>query len=144
MDIQKYRKWYLQENWGENEFIMVKYRTRHPHPPWFAWPYRQDHLVIRGNNRTDLYTNHPMVNSGKAFWVTNNELCIGYELRKNPEIFRPIFSLKRQRFLDEVNKDIHNPIKFWNKVKSIYFMEIYKIKNLPIECINHIIMFTSK
>lgn len=130
MDIIKYRKWYLEQNWGTNEFIMVKIKThtrRH-----------EAHLLWLNN------CNHPMVNSGKAFWVNDHELCMGYELRENTQIFRPIFSHKRQDILDKVNKNIYNPIKFWNKLKSKYFYSLCYIIKLPIECVKIIVMFTSK
>jgi len=133
MDIQKYRKWYLEVNWGENKFVMIKYGVE----------FNQ----IRKNNQIltlDFQKNHPLILSGNAFWITHNTLCIGYQLRENTEIFRPIFSHKRQRLLDKVNLKIHNPIKFWNKIKSVYFKTLYHIKMLPIECINNIVIFTSK
>ena len=85
--------------------------------------------------------NHPLVLSGKAFWTTENTICVGYELIGNPEIFRPIFSHKRQRLLDEVNKDIIKPIKFWNKIKSKYFLTFSENKKIPLECIKIIINF---
>ena len=132
MDVQKYRKWYLSENWGEKRFIMIKYRTHN----------RQ--MAFRNHSwrfNSSLHLNQPMVESGKAYWINNDTLCVGYELRENPEIFRPIFSYKRQRFLDKVNKDIYNPIQFWNKIKSKYFKEICKIKKVPIECTNYIVNF---
>ena len=135
MDITKYRKWYLKENWADNRFIMIKYKT---HIRQMIPQYR-----MRGLDEFWEQWNHPFVKSGKAYWINDHELCVGYELRENPEIFRPIFSHKRQKLLDKVNKNIIKPIKFWNKVKSRYFFEICKIKNLPIECIKRIVMFTS-
>jgi len=150
MDIQKYRKWYLEENWGQNRFTMIKYTTRvRQLCPQDTWQHR---VCNRWN--------HPLVNVGKAFWINNRELCVGYELSENSEIFRPIFSHKRQRLLDRMHKftllfdengektnedeegyTIDNPYKFWNKIKSKYFKEIYKIKKIPVECINYIVNF---
>jgi hypothetical protein len=148
MDIEKYRKWYLERNWGQNRFTMIKYTTN-----------------IRKNISPEyhngfMFSNHPLVLSGKAFWINSHELCLGYELVENREIFRPIFSYKRQRLLDrmhkfillfdengkKVNEDeegqtINNPYKFWNQNKSKYFKELCKIKKVPIECSKHIINF---
>ena len=127
MDVIKYRKLYLSENWGENRFRMIKYR------------------VVNGYNYTRVFNrwfgaNHPLVTSGKAYWINKDELCTGYKLDSNPKIYRPIFSHKRQRLLDEIIKDIINPYKFWNKVRTQYFASLYKIKNLPVVCIENIIM----
>jgi len=131
MDIQKYRKWYLEENWGTNRFIKIKYRTHiRQLCPQDTWRHRMC-------NRW----NHPLVNAGKAFWINNNELCVGYELIENPEIYRPIFSDNRQKFLDKVNTDIKESKKFWNRVKTKYFKELCKIKKVPIECSKHIVKF---
>ena len=154
MDAIKYRKWYLSENWGENRFTMLEFLVE------------LTQLQFRQNNRimtVDFQRNHPMVLSGKAYWITHNKLCIGYKMTSNPEIFRPIFSHKRQKLIDRLNKfeaiysddgklvnkddignTIDNPYTFWNKIKSKYFMSLAKIhsKKIPIECIKNIVMFT--
>ena len=135
MDTIKYRKWYLSENWGENRFTMLEFLVE------------LTQLQFRQNNRimtVDFQRNHPKVLSGEAYWITHTKLCIGYELDSNPGIYRPIFSHKRQRLLDKVNLNIIKPYKFWNKIKSGYFMSLAKIhsKKIPIECINNIVMFT--
>ena len=139
MDVLKYRKLYLSENWGENRFRMIK--------QWYYVGLNEYGLrwVYHG-------INHPLVLSKKAFWVNKHELCIGYKLDTNPEIYRPIFSHSRQRKLDrvhdeEIDKDgnkeqnIRNPYKFWNKIKTNYFNNLYKKKFLPVYCIENIIMF---
>ena len=137
MDIMKYRKWVLEQNWGSNRFQMVKYNVDED---------------VRWNRVFDTPYGrcHPLVLSGKAYWVNKRELCIGYKLDTNPEIYRPIFSHKRQRLIDEMTKDIIKP-KFWNKVKAKYFNYLYKMKVeinekesiiLPILCIENIINFT--
>ena len=118
---------------------MIKYRT-----------HIRKTLTLRNGC---IQANHPLVSSHKAYWINDHELCVGYELIENPEIFRPIFSHKRQRLLDRMHKfgknndeddkghTIDNPYKFWNKIKSKYFKEIYKIKKIPVECINYIVKF---
>tara|TARA_B100000795_G_scaffold262470_1_gene240444 strand:+ start:876 stop:1334 length:459 start_codon:yes stop_codon:yes gene_type:complete len=152
MDVQKYRKIYLEWNWGNNHFKMIEYYVD-----------LRDRLQQNNLMTIDFQRNHPLVLSKEAFWITHDKLCIGYELNENPEIFRPIFSHKRQRLIDRIHKftllfdnngektnedekghTIDNPYKFWNKNKSKYFKEIYKIKNIPVECIKCIVMFVSK
>lgn len=113
MDVIAYRKIYLAENWGLNRFNMVR------------------HNAVR----RAYGTNHPLVLSGQAFWHTDNELCLGYELETNPDIFRPIFSHKRQRLLDGVHSQIVNPTQFWNRVKRRYYFAISRITKLPLECV---------
>jgi hypothetical protein len=109
MNKTKYRKIFLEFNWGVNEFIMVKKQI-------FHFP----NLKVCG-------------------WKCNrNEICIGYKLRKNLQIFRPVFSKSRQIILDRVNLNIKNN-NFWNKIKSRYFESIVHIKILPIVCIDNII-----
>jgi hypothetical protein len=142
MNLTKYRKWYLEENWKNNEFTMIEEKVDVPR--CFPCPYSINFQI-----------SHPKVLSGEAYWITHNKLCLGYELQKNPEIYRPIFSHKRQRLLDRLHKfnefneedegnTIDNPKNFWNIIKSKYFNSLSQIKKLPIDCINHIVMFTSK
>ena len=125
MDVIKYRKLYLSENWRENRFIaIIKYVG-----------LEQQH--IRQNNQR----NHPLVLSGNAYWITHDQLCIGYELNEKSEVFRPIFSHKRQRLMDILIPSIKNPVKFWKNLKSRYFLSMVKIKKLPIVCIDNIVMY---
>jgi len=137
MDILKYRKLYLSENWGTNRFSMLTYNVN------------EDVLWNRVFN-TAYGSVHPLVLSGKAYWINEKELCIGYKLDENPEIYRPIFSHKRQRLVDKMNELMVKP-KFWNKIRTKYFNYLYKMKVklnekesiiLPILCIENIIKFT--
>lgn len=123
MDVIKYRKLYLSENWGENRFQIFN---------------------------TAYGRIHPLVLSGKAYWINKDELCIGYKLDTNSEIYRPIFSNKRQGLLDKINELMVKP-KFWNKIRTKYFNYLYKMKVvlnekesiiLPVLCIENIIKFT--
>ena len=126
MDVIKYRKLYLSENWRENRFIaIIKYVG-----------LEQQHF-----DDTISQRNHPLVLSGNAYWITHDQLCIGYELSENPEVFRPIFSHKRQRLMDILIPSIKNPVKFWKNLKSRYFLSMVKIKKLPIVCIDNIVMY---
>jgi len=129
MDIIKYRKLYLSENWGGNRFNMIRKivdleQQRRP----FSFTI-------------DLQRNHPLVLSGNAYWITHDQLCIGYELNEKSEVFRPIFSHKRQRLMDILIPSIKNPVKFWKNLKSRYFLSMVKIKKLPIVCIDNIVMY---
>ena len=123
MNVIKFRKFLLQNNWGGNIFMKEIVKAEY-------WNYQ-------GENQM----HHRSVFSGKAFWINNKELCTGYVMRKNPEIFRPIFSHKRQVLLNKVNLNIINPTKFWNKLKSKYFVTLSKKKEVPLECVKYIISF---
>lgn len=139
MDIRKYRTIVLCHNHETNKFQMIKYNIEHD--------------VERNRVFKTAYGRiHPLVLSKKAFWINKDELCIGYKLDTNPEIYRPIFSHSRQRILDKVhneeidddgnkNQNIRNPYKFWNKIKTKYFNTLYKKRELPTVCISRIIMF---
>lgn len=120
MDIIKYRKWYLSENWGVNNFrmVIVKHYKRH----WDG-----------------IRKIHPTVLSGAGFWVNDNELCIGYVLHSNPDIFRPIFSHARHQLLKYVHLNIICPKSFWDNVKMRYYICISKLKKVPLECVRYIV-----
>jgi len=139
MDALKYRQYCLEHNWGTNRFQMVTYNVDEDvaNDRVFETPYGRI---------------HPLVLSKEAFWINKDELCIGYTLDLNPEVFRPIFSQSRQMILDRVHGDeidedgnkeqsIRNPFKFLNKIKRMYFNTLYQKRNLPTVCIRHIIMF---
>ena len=87
MNSTKYTKIILHENWANNNFAMIKEKV--------TCFYFSDFINFQ------MY--HPKILSGEAFWITPVELCVGYYLRTNPDIFRPIFSHKRQRLLDMVH-----------------------------------------
>lgn len=130
MDIEKYRKWYLEDR--NNLFTMVK----------FGVEFKE--LRIWKNNRIVVLNfgrNHPFVLAEKAFWVNDRELCIGYQLCSNTSIFRPIFSYKRQRLLDQVHVDIKCPTAFWRAVKMRYYICMSQLKILPLQCVAHIVHF---
>ena len=131
MNVMLYRKLYLTENWGDNRFSQVKHKVvgvkRLQNP----------------DRRTlfDKIQNHPFVSSGRAYWINDNELCTGYQLRTTPEVFRPIFSHKRQRLLTAVHADIVNPSTFWQAVRTRYWFTVCQLKQLPLECVDCIVRF---
>jgi len=145
MNSIKYRKLYLQENWGENAFIMIKEKINVPYS-YDGWhcPYS-----------VNFQTVHPKVLSGEAYWVSHNELCIGYNYRENPNIFRPIFSYTRQKLLDKIhygkkeeaedekdeepNYSIINPKLGYAREKYLLGLDNKKI--LPIDCVEIILSF---
>lgn len=133
MNSIKYRKWYLQENWGENKFIMIKENADSRFCPYSI----------------NFQRVHPKVESGEAFWTTRNKLCIGYHSLANPDIFRPIFSHKRQRLLDEVHgkneeHGVYNPnFSYARKKYMVAFNEYIYLNNklLPMDCVEIILSF---
>ena len=139
MNMQKYRRLYLQTNWGNNKFNRIIIRCHNGRSI-----YRKDNYYGNFNRVKKTQGNHNSVYNGMGFWINNYELCTGYELATDPKIYRPIFSYYRQNLLDKVNNDIINSKIFWNKVKSKYFHSLSHIIKLPIECVRHIVMFTSK
>ena len=129
MNSIKYRKLYLSENHGFNNFIIIKEKVVLP-CCCLLCPYS-----------VNFQRDNPRVLSGEAYWIDYNQLCIGYISSKNSDIFRPVFSYKRQKILDKVNSDIINPYNFWKNVISKYFKTLYGKKNIPTECINHILKY---
>ena len=127
MNLFKYREIYL------NDFTMQKVSTPKPKTYYCALQ--------------SLYTddNHPWVNKGLAFWTGGQELCIGWILNHNPNIYRPIFSYKRYDLINKINKDIvlgTNVDKIWKKAKSRFFYQLCKIKEIPTVLVMHIVEFT--
>jgi len=126
MNSIKYRKLYLAENWADNDFVMIKEKVNVPR--CFPCPYS-----------INFQRMHPKVLSGEAFWITNNELCIGYYKRINPNIFRPIFSYKRQKIVDELNGSINSPNLKYARKK--YFVGLDNVKIIPLDCLENILSF---
>ena len=87
MDITKYRQ----------HVVNSPYVTNHLNgEPWeevrmFVPPHLRLCVLLStlGKVCTD---NHPLVNSHQAYWLNMTTLCLGYRLRNNPDIFRPIFN----------------------------------------------------
>jgi hypothetical protein len=118
MDVILYRKLYLSENWGFNCFSQIKKNGFRRLKIWYLTQTNEE-----------------------GFWINDHELCVGYELRSNPAIFRPVFSHKRQRLLDVVHTDIVRPSQFWRTVRMRYWQALCKIKHLPLECVDHVVRF---
>jgi len=117
MNISKYRKLYLQQNWGENKFTTVT----------------SIQLPIQLDKEEEL--------NDREFWTNPGEICAGFVMRSDNKIYRPLFSPSRQEKINEVNSDIPRaPGQFWNHVRTKYFKGLWKL-NLPIDIINDIISF---
>ncbi len=133
MNLFKYREIYL------NDFIMQKVRTPKPKTHYHWTRDFTGNIVARSPG------NHPWVNKGIAFWAGGQELCIGWILINNTSIYRPIFSHKRKRLINNVNKDIvlrTNVDKIWKKAKSRFFTQLCQIKKLPTDIVMWIVEFT--
>jgi len=147
MNSTLYRKIYLKYNWDDNQFTMIK--EKNIKPVCFSCPYS-----------INFQRNHPKVLSGEAFWQTHNELCVGYHLSTNPDIFRPIFSHKRQRLLDKVHygkKEDEESVYFSSfadnpnlrYARKKYFVGLDEVtdtmnirqKKMPMECLENILSF---
>ena len=133
MNVLLYRKLYLSENWGSNRFIQLKH-------PVVGVPRLQD-WYPSSSTLFDNIQNHPFVTSGRAYWINDNELCVGYQLRTNPRVFRPIFSDKRQRLLNVVHTDLIHPSNFWRTVRMRYWQTVCLLKQLPLDCVDCIVRF---
>ena len=99
MDVYEYRRYIL--NRGENAYT---WQGREVNDNWEDVVLRLPISVARqyswlwgGARRmrsmSDYWSNHPLVNSGDAYWLNERTLCLGYKLRSNNAIYRPIFSL---------------------------------------------------
>lgn len=51
--------------------------------------------------------NHPIVEKGLGYWMTDTVIITGYKLKSNKNVYRPIFSYKRDALL----KGVINMIK---------------------------------
>ena len=109
--------------------------------------------------RDRFYThekNHPLVDNRIAYWKTCDTLCIGYTLKSNPKVFRPIFSPNRR--VSQQNNEIWTftrrkclwkvlyciPTVVREREKSMKIkanITLLQHKTLPVDIINHIMDF---
>ena len=128
---------------------LEKYR-RHVVNSWSIKKYWDKIILYVAPNdrihRPNLYPilqscgeNHPQVNSGNAYWTTDTTLCLGYTLKSNNTIFRPIFSYKRQELINKFQDKISEIVLKRNEsMKNKAKIELYKIKKLPEDVLYHI------
>ena len=135
MNATKYRKWYLAENWSDNRFVMITKKVNVPR--CFPCPYS-----------INFQRSHPKILSEEGFWISHNEICVGYYSVINPNIFRPVFSHTRQNLLDELNSSIDNPNLRYARKKYLVGLDKYLVdlgKNkLPMDCVKIILSFIHK
>jgi hypothetical protein len=131
MDIIKYRKYIVNtdENLGKEKYWIRKYKSV---PQW-----KKNNAYSYLKTGDILILNHPLVNSGEAYWSTNTKLCLGYKLEYNSNIFRPIFSYSRQKMINDFQDNI-NRIVLKREEKRAY-IAMAKMKKLPIVLVDNII-----
>ena len=137
MDVIKYRKY----------VVNFPYISDHINNK-FLKPWEQIQLIVPIYNRggplwpwTNLsHQNHPLVNKGEAYWSNSTHLCLGYRLRNNHDIFRPIFRSDRQNIINQFQNNINRVVIKRNEKRA--FIELLKIKRLPIELVEKIIKLT--
>ena len=122
MDISTYRKYIVNFHWFNNNHLTDE--------PWeqvrvFVSPHLR---LIQSDKLIGAY-NHPLVNSGEAYWSNNATLCIGYRLRNNPDIFRPIFNQNRQHNINQFQNNIKRVVEKRKEKRA--FIELFKIKLFP-------------
>lgn len=86
-------------------------------------------------NSTFKKNNHPLIRKGLAFW-DNNKLIIGYKLKENYEIFRPLWSKEREQMLSKVRVELDMYSRFYaanfreNMIYNV-LLDIENIKKIP-------------
>ena len=86
---------------------------------------------------------HPIIDKGMGYWLNDSEIVIGYRLRTNPSITRPIFNYRREINFRKVKLYIHRYLKFKMALirQKMIRKELIKIKFLPIETIENILKY---
>lgn len=142
MNRTKYRKFYLTYNWQDNKFRIIRENVN--------TPYNPERLLT-----VHFQKAQSQVLSETAYWLTHNQICTGYYLITNPDIFRPVFSYKRQELLDKVHygkkkedEDVENdysiikPNLRYARIK--YLFAFVRKKELPLDCVKIILSFIQK
>lgn len=102
-------------------------------------PSEGDHYTRYSNVRYK----HPLVEKREAYWIDDNTLLKGYVL-KNTSVFRPIFSLSRERKLNRMRNDIVKYSKIFSaKARShLYKCVLMETTKLPEVIIDEIVLLT--
>jgi len=96
---------------------------------------------IRSRN-AGLGKNHPLVNRNFAYWVDENTLCIGYTLKTNISLFRPVYKPERMKYMRKMLHNIPIAVKKREKyLKHLGHKEIFKLTKIPEDVINVIMDF---
>lgn len=86
-------------------------------------------------NSTFKKNNHPLIRKGLAFW-DNNKLIIGYKLKDNYKIFRPLWCKEREEILGKVRLELNMYGKFYaadfrEKMTYNVLLDIENMKKIP-------------
>ena len=99
MDLIKYRK-YVVDNilWEKMKLDVSDWIDEYLSP-----------MSVSCKNRFEKI-NHPLVNSGDAYWIDNKTLCLGYMLKSDSKTVMPIFNHNKQLTL----KNLQTELKIYN------------------------------
>ena len=122
MDVLKYNRVVVNTNIGPARSWKSKYKS----VPMRIFSSDPSHI-------------HPLVKSNDAYWVNSATLCVGYTMLDNGDIFRPIFNHMYQRMIDEFQPHIARAVN--KRAEKMAYLEVAKIKKLPIELVDEIISF---
>lgn len=91
--------------------------------------------------------NHPMVEKGIAFWLTENTLITGYSLNNNMAVYLPVFQPSKEKLNFKLRDEIRKYAKFIvaDKRQKLYqktLMNIQELEILPLSIIIMISHFT--
>ena len=125
MNITNYRKYVVNSPYVTNHIL--------PENEWdqvrkYVENWQRFNPAVFGYTNS-RHTVHPEVNSGKAYWTNYTTLCLGYKLRSNPDIFRPIFRHNHQQKINEFQCNIKRIVKKRDQKRA--FVELFKIKKIP-------------
>ena len=132
MDIQTYRQYVVNTGIDTGACANRNWTSVKKWAP--SWERRNRDSCMQRNL---LIPNHALVNSGEAYWTNSATLCLGYNMLGNGNIFRPIFSHRRQRMIDEFQPNIARVVK--KRAEKMAYMAVAKIKKLPIVLVDEII-----
>jgi len=102
------------------------------------WDYIKLKLKLYNNSIHLIYTKY--IKSGLGFWLNINTIILGYKLKDNHLITRPIYDSYRNKKIIKLNNDIIKAVIKRNKKLS--YIELLKLKNIPLEIINYIFSIT--
>lgn len=90
--------------------------------------------------------NHPLVISHKAYWMNKTTLCLGYILKTNESIVRPIFRHNRRELIIQIHEQFNNTVlnrrkrmlaeAHESKIKA--YVECFKIVKWPKDILDKI------
>ena len=87
-------------------------------------------------------SNHPLVNSGEAYWLNKTQLCTGYTIGN---VFRPVFNYSREKQAFQVRKYITKFAKIHatHTRSHLYKQELMKLHNktFPEEIVDYIAQY---